>query len=180
MVAIEVAAEKATVEWRDGSARRYERVAASQIVRMGDLKRASTLLKNRGRPANGLVDEHGMGKGAKGFTSITTEAVHHARVGCQGEETAVPDANHDEHHEDDGAGVPKDVNQDLNDGLSNVAFDRCLEMLDREEERHEKEEAEDGRHPDGHEHAEGRAPGRVLRFFRKVGGSVKAGGGGIN
>ena len=63
MVAIEVAAEKATVEPRDGSARRNESVAASQMVRMGDLKRASTLLKNRGRPTKGLVDESRKGEG---------------------------------------------------------------------------------------------------------------------
>ena len=50
MVAMEVAAEKATAEPSEGSARQKESVAASQMVRIGDLKRASTLLKNGGRP----------------------------------------------------------------------------------------------------------------------------------
>lgn len=47
---MEVAAEKATVEPSEGRARQKESVAASQMVRMGDLNRASTLLKNEGRP----------------------------------------------------------------------------------------------------------------------------------
>ena len=48
MVAIEVAAAKATLEPRDGSARMKESVAASQTVRMGEEKRASTLWKKLG------------------------------------------------------------------------------------------------------------------------------------
>lgn len=50
MVAIDVAAEKATVEPKDGMARRKERVAASQMVRIGARNLTSTLLKNFGRP----------------------------------------------------------------------------------------------------------------------------------
>src|SRR2546423_11529948 len=48
IVAIEVAAKKATVEPRDGTASRKESVAASQMVRMGARKRLSTLWKNFG------------------------------------------------------------------------------------------------------------------------------------
>ena len=47
---MEVAAEKATVERSEGRARQKESVAASQMVRMGDLNRASTLTKKGGRP----------------------------------------------------------------------------------------------------------------------------------
>ena len=50
MVAILVAAENATVEPNEGIARRNDRVAASQTVRMGDWKRASTLVKKWGNP----------------------------------------------------------------------------------------------------------------------------------
>lgn len=50
MVAMEVAAMKATVEPSEGRARQKESVAASQMVRMGDLNRVSTLLKKEGRP----------------------------------------------------------------------------------------------------------------------------------
>ena len=46
MVAMEVAAEKATEEPSEGRARMKERVAASQMARIGDLKRASTWWKN--------------------------------------------------------------------------------------------------------------------------------------
>jgi len=42
MVAMEVAAAKATEEPREGRARMKARVAASQMVRVGDRKRAST------------------------------------------------------------------------------------------------------------------------------------------
>ena len=49
MVAIEVAAVKATVEPREGTARRKDRVAASQTVRMGERNRLSTLWKKEGR-----------------------------------------------------------------------------------------------------------------------------------
>lgn len=45
---MEVAAAKATEEPRDGRARQKERVAASQMVRMGERKRSSTLWKNDG------------------------------------------------------------------------------------------------------------------------------------
>ena len=50
MVAMEVAALKATEEPREGMARRNASVAASQTVRMGLEKRASTLWKKDGRP----------------------------------------------------------------------------------------------------------------------------------
>lgn len=50
MVAIEVAAEKATVDPSDGTARRKERKAANQMVRIGARNLASTLSKKCGRP----------------------------------------------------------------------------------------------------------------------------------
>lgn len=48
MVAMEVAAAKATSLPKEGRARMKERVAASQTVRMGDLKRSSTWWKKEG------------------------------------------------------------------------------------------------------------------------------------
>ena len=48
IVAMDVAAAKATVLPREGRARQKESVAASQIVRMGELKRSSTLWKKWG------------------------------------------------------------------------------------------------------------------------------------
>lgn len=50
MVAMDVAAENATDDPRDGRARRKDRITASQIVRIGDWNRASTLAKKWGRP----------------------------------------------------------------------------------------------------------------------------------
>ena len=47
---MDVAAVKATVEPKDGIANRNDRVAPSQIVRIGDLKRLSTLANQWGRP----------------------------------------------------------------------------------------------------------------------------------
>ena len=54
MVAIDVAAEKATVDPRDGIAKRKDSVAASHTVRMGALYRLSTLLKKFGKPPSRL------------------------------------------------------------------------------------------------------------------------------
>lgn len=50
MVAMEVAAEKATVEPSEGRARMKERVAPSQMARIGERKRSSTLWKKEGMP----------------------------------------------------------------------------------------------------------------------------------
>lgn len=50
MVAMEVAAEKATLEPREGRARMKERVALSQMERIGERKRSSTLWKKEGMP----------------------------------------------------------------------------------------------------------------------------------
>jgi hypothetical protein len=47
MVAIDVAAEKATAEPSEGRPRMKESVQASQTVRMGDLRLTSTLWKKR-------------------------------------------------------------------------------------------------------------------------------------
>lgn len=50
MVAMDVAAENATDDPRDGRARRKESVTASQMVRIGDWNWASTSVKKWGRP----------------------------------------------------------------------------------------------------------------------------------
>lgn len=50
MVAMEVAAENATVDPSEGIASRNARKAAKQIVRMGDWNLASTVVKNGGNP----------------------------------------------------------------------------------------------------------------------------------
>lgn len=50
IVAIDVAAENATLEPREGSAKIKDNVAASQIARIGDRNRLSTLWKNPGIP----------------------------------------------------------------------------------------------------------------------------------
>lgn len=47
---MDVAAENATDDPKDGRASRKESVTASQIVRIGDWNRASTLVKKWGRP----------------------------------------------------------------------------------------------------------------------------------
>ena len=47
---MDVAAENATDDPKDGRARRKESVTASQMVRIGEWNRASTLVKKWGRP----------------------------------------------------------------------------------------------------------------------------------
>ncbi len=67
-------------------------------------------------------------------TAVTGEPEHHAGVGSHGEESAMPDADDDERHEGDGTLLPKDVDQDLEDRLADVAGDGFVEILDGEEE----------------------------------------------
>jgi len=57
MVAMEVAAAKATLEPREGMARRKARKAASQTVRIGERKRESTEWKNEGWEGNVVLVE---------------------------------------------------------------------------------------------------------------------------
>ena len=89
----------------------------------------------------------------------------------------MPDADDDEGHEGDGAGVPENVDEDLQHRLANVRLDCFGEVLDGEEEGDEEEEAEEGGDPDRHEDAEGSVPGGVVGFFGEMGGSVEAGDG---
>lgn len=55
----------------------------------------------------------------------------------------MPHADHDENHEGDGARFAEDVNQNPNNGLSDVAFHGFVEILDGEEESDKKKESED-------------------------------------
>lgn len=55
MVAMDVAAEKATEEPSEGSARQKESVQASQTARMGDLRFSSTLWKKEEMAPSRLV-----------------------------------------------------------------------------------------------------------------------------
>ncbi len=48
-----------------------------------------------------------------GNTTITGEGEHHSRVGRDGEETAVPNAKHDEAHENHCSIIAKDIDEDL-------------------------------------------------------------------
>lgn len=109
-----------------------------------------------------------------GQRTVAAEGEHHAGVGGQGEEAAVPHADHDYRHKHDGAVFAEDVNKYLQYGLRVRARDGGVEILDREEQRDEIEKAEHGRHPDAHHHTEWRAPRRILRLFREMGRRIEA------
>lgn len=55
----------------------------------------------------------------------------------------MPDTDDDENHEDDGATVAEDVDEDLHDRLSDLARHRGVKVLDGEEKRDEEKEAEE-------------------------------------
>ena len=127
--------------------------------------------------ADGRLEPRAHGGEERRQAAVAGEAEHHARVGREGEEARVPDADDDERHEGDGALVAEDVDEDLRHGLPDVAGDRLVEILDAEEERDEEEEAEEGRDAHGHEDAQRGVPGGVVRLFGQVGRGVVAGDG---
>ena len=107
-----------------------------------------------------------------GQPAVPGEAEHHARVGCHGEQTGVPDAEDDQRHEGEGAALTEDVDEDLDDWLADGGVDGVGEVLDGEEEGDEEEEAKHRRAADGGEDAEGSVPFSVLGFFGEVGRGV--------
>lgn len=89
-----------------------------------------------------LVEEFGQ-------AAVAAKAKHHAGIRGDGEETAVPDADHDEGHQRDSAIIAEDINEDLDDGLADLAADGIGKVLDGKEEGKEEEEAEEGGDADG-------------------------------
>lgn len=65
------------------------------------------------------------------------------------------------------------IDKDLQHGLAVLARQRGLPVLDREEEGHEHEEAEQGREADARDDADGGAPGCFAGFFAEVGGGLR-------
>lgn len=53
----------------------------------------------------------------------------------------MPDTNHDQNHEGDCTTVAKDVDEDLNNWLSDFTVHRCVKLLDGEEKRNEEKKA---------------------------------------
>ena len=139
MVAMEVAAAKATEEPREGRARRKERKAASQTVRMGERNLSSTLWKKCGCSCQFLLNL--CWKGRTYDSTITCKSKHHTGVGGHGEQSTMPYANHNKTHENHRAIGAEDVNENLEDGLTIVACDSGVEVLDTEEETENNEEA---------------------------------------
>lgn len=86
----------------------------------------------------------------------------------------MPDANHDEDHEDDCAVVAEDVDEDLHHGLSDVAVHRGVEILDGEEKRDEEKEAKDCGDAERHQNPKRCAPRCVEGFLGEMGGRVEA------
>ena len=72
------------------------------------------------------------------------------------------------HHEDDGSLLADGVQEYLGDGLAGGRVDRAVEVLDREEEPQEKQPAEHGRDPDGHDDAHRAGDGCVVRLLRHL------------
>ena len=149
-MAMEVAAAKATVEPREGKARQKDRKAASQTVRIGERKRSSTLWKKCGymRVRFGMIrmELRGISKHFREMetynSAVSGKGKHHPRVRGHGEQSAMPDADHDQTHQNYSSIVPEDVNKDLQDWLSDRTRDGVIEVLDTKEERHQYEKSE--------------------------------------
>ncbi len=142
MVAMEVAAAKATEEPREGRARQKARKAASQTVRTGERKRPSTLWKNCGWNRMSIL-KHRFQEWEETYDSaISCKGKHHSRVRGHGEQPAMPYANHDHAHKDHCTVVSKNINKNLQYWLADGTRDSAVEILDAEEEREQHEESE--------------------------------------
>lgn len=93
MVAIEVAAAKATEEPNDGRASINDNVAANQTVRIGDLKRASTLWKKGCCCTISLL-----AFSCRGMTSynstISSKCEHHTTITSHTKKPTMPDTDY--------------------------------------------------------------------------------------
>ncbi len=69
-----------------------------------------------------------------GDSSVSSKSEHHARIGCHGEKSTVPDADHDEAHQNHRSVVAEYICEDLDDWLSKALRSDCAsEILDGEE-----------------------------------------------
>jgi len=85
-----------------------------------------------------------------------------------------PRRTHDQGEERQSAVFAEYVNQDLENRLPVLARYCTVEVLDREEESHEDEEAEQGAEADARYDADGSAPRRLLRLLAQVGRCVES------
>lgn len=129
IVAIDVAAAKATVDPSDGRARMKAKVAASQIVRIGLRKRLSTLWKNFGIPrsrAFRTLAEENISTAKKTFT----KRKHHPAVACQAEKPTMPNTYDDQCEQDNSAIFAENVQKNLQYRLSSRSVDSPIKVLD--------------------------------------------------
>lgn len=87
----------------------------------------------------------------------------------------MPDAYHDQSHQHYCSIRAKDIQQDLRHRLSHTRADRACEVLDREKQSENEEEAKYGGYADRHDNPHGSAPSCVARFFREMSTCVESG-----
>ena len=133
IVAIEVAAAKATDDPREGRAKQKDRNAASQTVLMGERNLSSTLWNKCGYHVQ-ISTGHGSESGRTYNSTISRESKHHPRVRSHGEQPTMPYTNHNQAHEHHSSIITEDINEDLEHRLSDVTRDCAVKILDAEKE----------------------------------------------
>jgi hypothetical protein len=174
IVAMEVAAVKATAEPSEGRERQKASRAASQTARTGERNLSSTLWKKLGC-GNMSVWVLPRGEGDAYDATISRKREHHPRITGHGKQAAMPYANHDQAHQDHRAVVAEYIDEDLQHRLPIVTRHGPVEVLDPEEETEKDEHAEQGAEAHRTDHAKRCAPGGVPRLLREMGRSIEAG-----
>ena len=90
--------------------------------------------------------------------TIAGKRKHHPAVARHAEEPAVPDTDKDKRKQAECSGFAEDVHEYLKYGLSVVARDGPVEVLNREKERHQHEEAKQGAETNAGYHSDGGTP----------------------
>lgn len=153
MVAIDVAAPKATELPSEGRDRQKARKAASQTVRMGERNLSSTLWKNFGW-SNSQISLQVRNWGGPYNSSITGKGKHHSGIRGHREESTVPDTDHHKGHQNHGSVVSTCIGKNLEYWLPEVSTSRReREVLDGEQKTHDDEETEQGGEPNGRDDA---------------------------
>ena len=75
-------------------------------------------------------------------STVARESEHHARVRGHRKEAGVPDTDKNKGHQGDSPFITKDVDQNLQDGLSDVAVYRLVEVLNGKKQGYDEEEPE--------------------------------------
>lgn len=77
----------------------------------------------------------------------------------------MPNTDHDKNHQEDCTSIAKNVNQNLDNWLADLAVNRCGEILNGKEKGYKEKETKDGRDANRYQYPKRCTPRSILRFF---------------